>query len=579
MNKVDYSRTEVLFSSSNTVITKATRNSDNKALLIKKPANAFPSLRVVESFKKDFHTTQTLHQKFPKHFINMIEMVEQENGSVFLVEEQDGDSLSNYLKNNTLGTEEFLKLAISMTKALNECHSSQILHRDIKLANFILGREEEVKLIDFVAYKEWIYDFKKKIDVELVQIGGVKGIEKIKQCNDKEMAAFSILLTESLDTIFVSGKTNPLMPVTVSLISLYLHLTEGLTENAPVSFGISGWMICSFFQDPMGYQLTNLAEKLLEKTKNPNFNEALVRFTIGINQIFGGTFKQGLYHFSTGSNYAIAHGEYVFGCYNMNNWGMRAVTNGENFFNVISKLEVYQSFCKKIGNIFVRDLLECDLHFAQDLAGIRKFNPKYLLEGIKEANWAGSFFIFMEAMVAYHNGEIEKAKGLLDEREPRLVETIGHCGYYASQCYHALCCAHFYKKTGEQIHLTKFESFVELFKSYNVISPFYYGPMYQLLCAVSESFKQNADTLSVLNLFNKSSESAQKYGLPIVSAVINELMLDYCIEKNFLPAICQYYFEKLISIWESMAAASKEKNSKLLLQSTKKEILKKWIKI
>jgi serine/threonine protein kinase len=141
---------ELLFLSSTTIVTKATRNSDNKQVLIKKPASAFPTVRLIEGFKKDFYTTKTLHEKFPKHFINMLEMVEQENGSVLLVEEQEGDSLPEFLKKKkSLTLLEFLEIAKSMAKALEETHSLQILHRDIKLGNFILGAEKEVKLIDF----------------------------------------------------------------------------------------------------------------------------------------------------------------------------------------------------------------------------------------------------------------------------------------------------------------------------------------------------------------------------------------------------------------------------------------------
>jgi histidine kinase len=142
---------ELLFVSSNTVVSKGKRNSDGLSILIKKPANSFPSNRLIESFKKDFHTTQMLYKQFPEHFVNMIEMLEQENGSVVLIEQQDGDSMTDFLKKKgNLNMKEFLKYAISMAKALGETHSLQILHRDIKLGNFILGaNEEEVKLIDF----------------------------------------------------------------------------------------------------------------------------------------------------------------------------------------------------------------------------------------------------------------------------------------------------------------------------------------------------------------------------------------------------------------------------------------------
>jgi predicted ATPase/class 3 adenylate cyclase len=429
---------------------------------------------------------------------------------------------------------------------------------DILMDSFqIFKLTKEIPVNDPTALMNWVLELKKKIDYEISQIGGVKEIEKLNKCTNEETEAFCVVLSESLDTVFLCPKANPLMPITVALMSLYLHLTQGMTNNAPVSFSIAGWLICAFFIDPMGYELTKLAEKLLEQTKNPTFNEALVRFNIGVNQIFGGTLKQGLYHFNAGCNYAIAHGEYVFGCYNMNNWGMRSIFNGENLKNVVGKIENYQTFCKKINNLFVHSILESQMGFVQDILGIKKYDPKFLLEGIKDLNWSGTFLCVNEAILAFYNGDLTRSKSILDEREPRMTEIQGVCAFYCGQFFHALIYAHFYKLSRDETKLKKFDSFLEIFKGYSAISPFYFGPRYQLLCVVRETFNKDTDTLKTLNQFYQTFESCKKYGLPMISALTNELMLDFCIEKNLIPSICQYYFENLITIWENIGGTGK----------------------
>eukprot|EP01080_Neovahlkampfia_damariscottae_P012260 gene12260-5844_t len=59
----------------------------------------------------------------------MIELFEQKNGSVSLVEKEEGEALQTYVKKKgKLDVEEFLKLAIEMSKCLQCAHSKQILH-------------------------------------------------------------------------------------------------------------------------------------------------------------------------------------------------------------------------------------------------------------------------------------------------------------------------------------------------------------------------------------------------------------------------------------------------------------------
>eukprot|EP01080_Neovahlkampfia_damariscottae_P013089 gene13089-8444_t len=144
-----YESGDVLFSSTKTLIHKALVKSTKQEVLLKKSAESFPSFSTVESFKKDFQFTKLLHSSYPENFINMVEMFPQKNGSVVLVEKSGGESLQIFLnKKKKLTSGEFLKIAIEMTKSLHFAHSKQILHRDVKLGNFIFS-EGKVMLIDF----------------------------------------------------------------------------------------------------------------------------------------------------------------------------------------------------------------------------------------------------------------------------------------------------------------------------------------------------------------------------------------------------------------------------------------------
>ena len=148
-----YTEGVVLYTSSSSIVQKAVDNETKEEVLLKKPSVEFPSFTTTEAFKKDFQYTKLLHESHPDNFINMIDMVEQKNGSVFLVEEASFTGLQFYLQQKVkLDIQEFIKIALGMTKSLHFAHSKQIIHRDIKLANFVLSTTEndlKVKLIDF----------------------------------------------------------------------------------------------------------------------------------------------------------------------------------------------------------------------------------------------------------------------------------------------------------------------------------------------------------------------------------------------------------------------------------------------
>jgi serine/threonine protein kinase len=148
----NYSTTELVFSNSNTLIQKGKRKTDNFNVIIKRPAEKYPSSSMIESYRKDFLFTKLLCEKYPENFIQVMELIEEKNGTLVLIEEDEGISLSEFLSNKVTSIEDFLSIAFDMTSCLVFTHSKQIIHRDVKLGNFIYSfKHKKTKIIDFGA--------------------------------------------------------------------------------------------------------------------------------------------------------------------------------------------------------------------------------------------------------------------------------------------------------------------------------------------------------------------------------------------------------------------------------------------
>jgi mannose/fructose/N-acetylgalactosamine-specific phosphotransferase system component IIB len=175
----------------------------------------------------------------------------------------------------------------------------------------------------------WIFGLKKKIDDTFAQLGGIENLDQKLVCDDEEIKIFQKILSEAGDLLYITSKSNPLLTASVPLVSVHLFLTHGLTDYAPCGFSIAAWYFSCFFKDPNGYQMTLFVEKIIQKMKGiAPYNVSLVEFTIGLNSIFGGTYKTSTYHLEEAIKYSLSNSEYIFGSYSMNNLSMLNALNG-----------------------------------------------------------------------------------------------------------------------------------------------------------------------------------------------------------------------------------------------------------
>jgi serine/threonine protein kinase len=79
-----------------------------------------------------------------------IHEINEEEGSSFIsMEYIKGHSLKERLKQEPLGTDKALKIAIQVAEGLEEAHKKGIVHRDIKSANIMITEKDQAKVMDF----------------------------------------------------------------------------------------------------------------------------------------------------------------------------------------------------------------------------------------------------------------------------------------------------------------------------------------------------------------------------------------------------------------------------------------------
>jgi serine/threonine protein kinase len=77
------------------------------------------------------------------------EVGEHEGTAFIAMERVDGLNLKLHMTRRALGTPEVVDIALQVTAALDAAHAAGIVHRDIKPGNILVGRNGQVKVLDF----------------------------------------------------------------------------------------------------------------------------------------------------------------------------------------------------------------------------------------------------------------------------------------------------------------------------------------------------------------------------------------------------------------------------------------------
>ena len=68
--------------------------------------------------------------------------VDHANGMALVIKEFDADPLAEILKRERLEVAEALRIALSLTKTIEELHGHNIIHKDIQPENIFIGTDK-----------------------------------------------------------------------------------------------------------------------------------------------------------------------------------------------------------------------------------------------------------------------------------------------------------------------------------------------------------------------------------------------------------------------------------------------------
>ena len=137
-----------LHEGTNTLIYRAIRESDSKSVILKVIRDTTPTPEQIAGYRKEFEIIQSLKKsKFIRHAYDL----EKLNHTLCMIlEDCKGIPVSKLIEKQKLTIKDSLKIALDITKALQDTHSENLIHCDITPDNILWNSSNRsAKLIDF----------------------------------------------------------------------------------------------------------------------------------------------------------------------------------------------------------------------------------------------------------------------------------------------------------------------------------------------------------------------------------------------------------------------------------------------
>ena len=145
---VGYTTGAVLRSDADVLLLSARREQDGRAVLLKLPAERRPATTVTAKLEHEYSLQRLLH---PTASLRCLGRLRAENRTVLVFEDNGGRPLDRILTEGALPARRFLPIAIGAADALRAVHKVNLLHKDVRPGNLMVGgpSEAHVLLTDF----------------------------------------------------------------------------------------------------------------------------------------------------------------------------------------------------------------------------------------------------------------------------------------------------------------------------------------------------------------------------------------------------------------------------------------------
>ncbi|MBF2007071.1 MAG: AAA family ATPase [Chlorogloeopsis fritschii C42_A2020_084] len=142
-----YDVKETIYEKLKTTIYRGIDEQGKLPVLIKIIKTEYPNLEEITGLKQEYQITHNLNCQ---GVLKSYKLEKYQNNLALILEDFDGQLLSELFKTNQLSLTEFLTIAISLTQTLVQLHSFSIIHKDIKPDNILINLQtKQVKLTGF----------------------------------------------------------------------------------------------------------------------------------------------------------------------------------------------------------------------------------------------------------------------------------------------------------------------------------------------------------------------------------------------------------------------------------------------
>ncbi|MDJ0593451.1 MAG: AAA family ATPase [Pleurocapsa sp. MO_226.B13] len=148
MNIIDgYQITTKIYESANSLVYKAIRLEDDRPIILKILKEDYPTASELTRYKQEYEITRSLNLD---GVVKAYDLQRYQNSLIMFLEDFGGESLKIWIAQNNFTLEEFLILAIEISKNLGDIHAVNIIHKDINPSNIVYNKETgKLKIIDF----------------------------------------------------------------------------------------------------------------------------------------------------------------------------------------------------------------------------------------------------------------------------------------------------------------------------------------------------------------------------------------------------------------------------------------------